>query len=304
MVTPCCFFIFQENYDMKKNKFGFPEKTSAGKSKDALHLENEILRIKLKAQTGKDLHYDGGTLPPEIENIFLKNILAFEESFSRSKLISVFDFLDRPAFRKAAELNDEELDTALSEISDLLFRKQITLDFCNLHDNRAKYKFITEDLFLHEVHDIRMPGTFLHFIYEEFYPDHRAEIRKRALEFISDWFERTMGKLSWELAEEFIMPDGSVWPRQQVIEKMKLVFAAYTSFTDCQYTVTDVHYELKKDKTQGLGCVEGNVSYNAVLENGEKTSVEGTFRLFLTTEDGCWRIFYFIFPGFDWQACG
>ena len=44
-----------------------------------LQIENEMLRIKLKAQFGDAFQMESSnSLPPEIENQFLKNILAFQ----------------------------------------------------------------------------------------------------------------------------------------------------------------------------------------------------------------------------------
>jgi len=37
------------------------------------------------------------------------------------------------------------------------------------------YKFITEELFDHEMDDIMLPGFVHHFIYEEFHPNHEYD---------------------------------------------------------------------------------------------------------------------------------
>ncbi|HJT74889.1 MAG TPA: hypothetical protein VJ720_12735, partial [Chitinophaga sp.] len=176
----------------------------------------------------------------------------------------------------------------------------LTIDFGNLANPRIKYAFITGELFRQEINDIRLPGMFLHFLYEEFYPDHESDIRKRAMEFISDWFERTMGKFSWQLADTFIMVDGNTLPKAEVLRKFREIFESYTAFRDCRYLIHDVRFELHEDGCNGLGHVDGGVKYTAVLENGEISFIEGPFKLFLSMEHNCWRIFYFVFPGFEW----
>ncbi len=285
---------------MKKNRFGFPENHLNSETRKKLHLENEILRIKLKAQTGSDLQHDGGALPPEIEHIFLKNILEFEESVAHCALIRLYDYIDRPPYPAPGKLGDEELEKALSDLTDALFRKNITVDFGTLPDNRSKYLFIIQELFPQEINDIRIGSMFLHFQYEEFHPNHEKDMRARTMEFISDWFERTMGKFSWELAFQCALPDGSILPRQEVLKKFRVIFEAFTGFTDCQYLVRNVHFEVRENEMKGVGHVEGAVKYNALLENGEQKFIEGPFKLFMAMEDNCWRIFYFVFPGFEW----
>ena len=44
-----------------------------------LRMENEILKLKLKAELGTEPHFMNN-VPSEIENEFLKNVLAFEHS--------------------------------------------------------------------------------------------------------------------------------------------------------------------------------------------------------------------------------
>ncbi|MBC8033691.1 MAG: hypothetical protein H7Y03_06060 [Chitinophagaceae bacterium] len=285
---------------MEKNRLGFSGNHFSKETREKLHLENEILRLKLKAQTGGDLRHEGKELPPEIEHIFLKNILAFEENYAGAALISVFDYVGRPAYRDAASMTDAETEVALTELTDLLFRKNLTIDFGDLVHDRARYEFITNDLFPHQINDINVAGMFLHFQYEEFHPNHDSDIRARAMEFIADWFERTMGKFSWELSEECVFPDGTTMPKKQLLKKFELVFQSYIGFKDCQYLIREVRFEEKEEGLKGVGYVDGAVKYQAVLESGEIKYFDGPFKLFMALESGCWRISYFIFPGFEW----
>lgn len=283
----------------KNNKQTLPEKHIQNDAKEKLRLENEILRLKLKAECGSDLHHNGD-IPLEVEHQFLKNVLAFEENYAKAKLTTIFDFLGQPAVKKVDEISDQDIEGELERLITLLAHKSLTIDFGRLTDARIKYSFITGELFQHLINDICVPGMFLHFLYEEFYPDHESDIQKRTMEFLSDWFERTMGKFSWELADTFIMANGNTLSKEEVLNKFRRVFDSYTAFRDCRYIINDVRFELQEKEGCGLGHVDGGVKYNAVLENGEVSFIEGPFKLFLALEDNCWRIFYFIFPGFEW----
>ena len=53
-------------------------------------------------------------------------------------------------------------------------------------------------------------------------------------------------------------------------------------------------------QVKGMGHAEGMFRYDAEIENGEKIHFEEAFKLYMINEDGYWRIFYFVFPGFAW----
>jgi hypothetical protein len=65
-----------------------------------LRTENEFLKLKLMLEHGGqfgEMEEDSNTeLPPEIENQFLNNVLAFEKQFSEHKVIKVYDKIGRP----------------------------------------------------------------------------------------------------------------------------------------------------------------------------------------------------------------
>lgn len=59
---------------------------------ERLKAENEFLKMKIMLERGAQFGYgENKPLPPEIENEFLKNIVAFEEQFEEHKRIKVFD---------------------------------------------------------------------------------------------------------------------------------------------------------------------------------------------------------------------
>ena len=49
---------------------------------EKIRIENEFLQLKLKVELGAET-FISGNFPPEVENTFLKNVLAFENSFSK-----------------------------------------------------------------------------------------------------------------------------------------------------------------------------------------------------------------------------
>jgi hypothetical protein len=267
-----------------------------------LQIENEILRMKVKAELGGA--YEGSeNLPPEIENEFLKNILAFEHRFASSKMVKLFDLLDKPVFKKADELDDDGISKELEDLEELLEQKGIVVEFIQQRDDRFKYKFITEELFEHETDDLLLEGVTKYFTYEEFHPDHEAEIKDITTDFLSDWFERSIdGRNQLYLGDQFIQPDGKILDKEKLIHKINLVFDAYTDFEECEYVLNEIKFDLNEnseDTNEGMGFSEGVVKYTAILENGDKKLIEGPFKIYLSREYGCWRIFFFYLTGFN-----
>lgn len=280
------------------NNDELPDDLFSDDPEENLRMENELLRLKLKAELGAESQ-SPANIDPEIENQFLKNILAFEHSYANAKRIKIYDLLGQPDFKNADELSDELIFIALQEVTDLLAEKNIEVYFGDGYNDRTKYSFITGELFEHETDDLTMPGMTTHFDYEEFHPNHKRDIENRAMEFLDQWFKRTLDEKSWELASEFILPDGKMLGKSAVAGQLKNIFNAYRGFTNDEYHIRDIGYEL--EAFSGLGYAEGAVKYKAVLENGEVIDFAGPFKLYLTLEQGWWSIFHIVFPGFRYS---
>ena len=263
-----------------------------------MHMENGLLQLKLKAELGAETHLSGN-IPVWIENEFMKNVLAFEHSYSAAKNFKVSEVLGNPKFKQAIELDDQAIVAALEELIALINKKQMAIDFTGTYESRTKYKFIVEELFNEEITDAGIPDMVMHFIYEEFHPNHKMDIETKTMKFMSAWFRRTTDELAWELADEIILPKSLIWSKKKVINKFKQVFNCYTAFSDYTYSVIDINFELNEDI--GVGYAEGAVSYTAVIENQEAISIQGPFKIYFSLEYGWWDIYYFIFPGFNFS---
>lgn len=262
-----------------------------------LRIENELMKLKLQAELGAK-SFSASDINPEIENAFLKNVMAFEQNWAGAKPVKVYELLGKPDFKRSEDLTDDELETALDELSDLLSEKNIDVYFDDEVDNRSRYRFITEELFEEESTFMPMPGMTTCFDYEEFHPNHKKDIERRAEEFINEWLGRTLNEKSWELASEFILPDRQILPKAKVVAQCKKIFDAYNGFKDGEFKIIESGFQL--DEGSGLGHAGGVVKYEAVLENGETIRIGGPFKLYMTLEHGWWGIFHIVFPGFKY----
>jgi hypothetical protein len=264
-----------------------------------IEIENEIMKMKLQAESGARIGIRND-IPPEVENAFLHNVMAIEKASRGAKMVTVYELLGSPSFRPLEEISPENVKEELDYVLQLMAEKRLVLDILDVYDDAVIYKFITTELFRHQVQEEVMTGVVRHFIYEEFHPSHRIDIRERTMDFLGGWFERKMDDRSWELSPAFVLPDETIYTREQVINKIKTIFAAYTAFIKCQYAIGDISFEWNEQQSKGLGYCEGAVKYQAVLESGEVIPVEGPFKLYMSNEGRWWHIFYFVFPGFTW----
>ncbi len=262
-----------------------------------LRMENELLKLKMQAELGAQ-SYSTSDIDPEIENEFLKNVMAFEQNYANAKPVKIGDLAGNPEVKKAADLADDEIETELEKITALLSEKNIEVYFGEGYDSRIKYQFITEELFDHETTFMPMPGMTTCFDYEEFHPNNKKDIENRATEFLTEWFERSLNEKSWELGDPFILPDGKILSKTDVVAQVKRIFDSYTAFTDEKYKFFDIGFQM--DGYNGMGHAEGAVKYMAVLENGEVMPMSGPFKLYMTFEVGWWSIFHIVFPGFEY----
>lgn len=267
-----------------------------------LRIENEFLKIKLKAQYGDSFQMGiSADMPLEIENQFLKSMMAFEDEYANAEYVTVFERLGSPDFKSPDELDELALSLAIKRLMKLLQNNDIKLDILDgPYEDKLIYRFITEELFSIKVESKPLAGMTCNFIYEEFHPNHKADIIKRTHSFLLNWFGRKFTEYCTELSWHCITSEGAQLTREDVIGKMNIFFEAFEHFKDDGYNINNISFELQEDVDKGMGFAEGMLKYDAVLENGEMIHYEGPYKLYLQLEDGWWSIFYFVMPGFKW----
>ncbi len=261
---------------------------------EQLRIENEILKLKLRAELGSGM----GTIPdipPEVENAFLKHVLTFAHMHDNAETVSVYELVGSPDFTKYDVLPDRQLPEELERIEQIMAQHSVIVTYGGEYSPRDKYFFITEELFPEKVLYMKMPDMILHFVYEDFHPNHRQSIYDLAVSFIEDWLERAVDGELCEIASSLTGPDGRVYERNDVIQRVCLMFDSFVRFEDATYNVVVVQSD-----PEGGGLVTGEIRYTAILENGEAIQVAGPVRIHLEYKEPYgWEINYFQWPGFD-----
>jgi hypothetical protein len=276
-----------------------PEEKFSEDPEENLHIENEILKLKMQAESNAFI-VTGKDIPPDIEHLFLKNVQEWEAAYKNVKPIKVYDYIQRPEYRAVVVLNDEEVALELERVTEIMKLNNVCLHVEGQYDPRIIYRFITEELFEYETDDMKMPGMIQNFTYEEFHPNPQLDIQRRTMDFFEDWFERKFNDYSWELNDVLILPDGQTLSKEEVLSKIQKVFDSYPLFSNVQFAFGETSFQFDETKDTGLGHSEGMVKYSAMMENGEVVLIEGPFKLYMSHECNWWNIFYFVFPGFVW----
>ena len=162
------------------------ENFESSDEEENLKNENEFLKMKLMLEQGAQfgtMQTDGG-LPANMENQFLRNIMEYEKQAAERKMIKIFDKIERPNhFKPVNEISDDEIENAWNDLDEYLQKYGIDLSVCspNISD-RELYRFTTEELFNHEMNDMNVPGMMSCFTYDEFYPDHKYDNTRYAVD--------------------------------------------------------------------------------------------------------------------------
>ena len=140
--------------------------------KNNLKEENQLKRMKIELETGaKFFNPEGTEMPPEIESMFLDNIVAFEKASREAETKTINEIIGFPNLIPESQLSDPEIDGALSDIIKLMNVHQINLEVINERPAREIYNFIETQFLSYETEILEIKGMTKHFIYEEFMED-------------------------------------------------------------------------------------------------------------------------------------
>jgi hypothetical protein len=259
-----------------------PEKNFRGGIPNNLHMENELKKIKLILEHGADIFYpnDQHDLPPEIENEFLKTIEEFENAYRDCKKITVYDFIGKPEFKKSEVIPEREIAKELELILGILQENQIELtSICELEE-REKYRFIVEELFQHEIEDMRMKGMMCCFIYEEFHPNHEFDIKDHAADFITSFLNKESDYYTC-----FISGGGNF------VKDLNNFRDSYESFFLEHFSINSVNHR------DGQAVVNYRIEFKGIIEGTvEKQLFKGEGIMDLIYQDSFWIITKVKFP--------
>ncbi|MBI3483398.1 MAG: hypothetical protein HY015_10600 [Bacteroidetes bacterium] len=259
---------------------------------DELKSENALLKLKLELEHGMT-QSDTSGLDAEIENQWLNNIYNFEQQFKQAKKIKVYDAIGRPVFKKLEYLNIKEIPRALKELKSVMAKKGVALDCCCPYGDALIYKFITEELFDHEMDDISFEGMVHHFSYEEFHPNHEYDLRRYTEEFIENLLSRKWNpEFNASLFHNTVAFKGKEYDDRAISE---IVLAFQKDRTFQFETIEIIHVSFDVEKKEGK--VKGQLVYHVYSRQVSRVH-QGEFELNFIYDFGYWYLSGFLLPGF------
>ena len=252
---------------------------------------SEGLNFKIEPEYGTE-GGDPSELQPAMENQWLNNISSFEQDYKYAKRIKVFDFIGRPAFKKLDDMKPEQIGGELQRVQSIMEEKGIALDFNSDYDNAIIYRFLTEELFEHEIDDVSAKGMVTHFMYEEFHPNHDHDLRRYADEFIEIVFRKKWGRFDSHCFARNVAFKGSDYDGEGIASIIQAYQEAHDLFLVEQFQIQDVKFDLIKEQAE----VHARIRYRT--QGNGNGFFEGTCRINFHFQWGYWYISGFRLPGF------
>ena len=258
---------------MKDNIDDEPEK---------LRIENELKKLKLRLEHGAIISdfSDTQSVHPLIENEFLNSIEAFEKSSRNAKPILLYDFIERPDFIPVNDIPDSQISAELDKIMNILNENGIQLDTVCAVEEREIYRFVTEELFVHETDNMRIPGMMTCFIYEEFHPNHEYDLKRYSYEGIEAFLNKEDEYHEVHFTKEAVE---STW---------------YRTFRDAFGSFSIQHFEIT-DITIGEmnASICFNIDFTGIIEGStQKQNYTGPGSIEFLYQYGYWYIQMINFP--------
>ncbi len=259
--------------------------------------ENELLKLRLKAEFGAECSMNGGKVPEEVINEFLHAVYAFEQQLRLSKPpVSIYEKIGKPEIISAESLNDENLSRELKRLHDCMRQHHLQLDVLGRYPDRIIYRFITEEFIYLEMEDVHLPGFIHHFCYEDFHPDHEVSIREKVVEFLSIWFNGKDAKENELFGSGDDEMDDAPISKESMIIDMRKYMSPYKRFQNCEYRINQVEYKWMELADRGIGLALGHLRYDGEDENGNIKHVEGEMRFELNNLGTHWYVVCFEIP--------
>jgi hypothetical protein len=217
------------------------------KSPEEIASENQFLKMKMMAQFGGD--FEGHeAVSPELENQFLKQIMSFQKQQGNSKTISVYKFIGEPEYNHVNDLSDREVKSQLKKLMSYMKRKRVSLDVLVPTPDRVLYRFITEELFKHEIEDIRVKGWVTHFIYEEFHPNVEYDVKQTVHYGLLYLFDKETQLFNEYFCEDMKDHLGLSIELEEIDEKIQLFKEDFYKVMLVNYDITRI--SINKDANQ------------------------------------------------------
>lgn len=216
--------------------------------------DNKFKRIKIELEHGGFFGAVNTDIPPEVESMFLDNIIQFEAQNKNAKQIAIYEKIGKPSWTKSEDLSPEKVVDELKRFYTLLEEHNIFLEVIYDYENETAllYDFITLEFFAIETMDISIPGMMTNYIYEEFHPNQYEDLKKESSAFWTDYFANNS-----ERFDEFTL--GDLLNSEEMIDFRY----SFLSFKKIEINVLEVDFSIEKEQA----TTKVQLNFEAVIDN-------------------------------------
>ncbi len=191
-----------------------------------LNEQNKKKKKELKEKYGITDSGFESEAPPEIINSFLNYVEQFEENWEKRESKKIREVLNNPAFTKAEEIEPELLKEEIEKVLKVYAEHNFFVDIIEKDEVKDIdfYKFLTEELLEHETDLINVPGMNTNFIYEEFHPNPKLNIKDCVEYFHWGLKEKDKEQILLWSAKESIVLNNVNCNRDEFANKLFILF--------------------------------------------------------------------------------
>ncbi len=144
-----------------------------------LNEQNKKIQKELEEKYGMQGSGVSDDASPEIMNNFLNYVQQFEEQWEKAQRKKIREILGNPIFRKIEDIKPDKIEDEINFVLQKYAEKNFNIDIIEKDDVKPGdfYIFLTEELMEHETDFISIPGMNTNFIYEEFHPSPKLNIK-------------------------------------------------------------------------------------------------------------------------------
>lgn len=285
--------------DEKNNEL--PEEFE-GTEEERLHLEIEMLKLKLKAELGAELGSVEGMekLPLEVERQFLEQLLSFHHHMDNAPEITIREHLGNPTFESAEIMTEALLEAAFEEASELYESRFLRVDFLAEYPLRLRYDYLTKELPDEKI-ETPPPNSYLCITYEERHPNPDYDQRRLTQNFFEHFFANNFEGM--DLEEPLENPEKETISHEEAEEMIQRFHGIFEDIQEWTFDITEVvsPEDLKPyNEEMVYGTVSGTVSYS-IQQDGTEQEISGPFKLYNQCSGGWWETRFFEVHGFSWK---
>lgn len=225
------------------------------KTTDELHSENEFLKMKMMAEFGGNFVGNADNIPPDIENMFLKQVINFHKQHAHAESTTIYKFIGEPDYNSVNDLGEKELRKELKRFVNLLKKNGIILNVLAPTDDRELYRFVTEELFKHEIEGVKMKGWTTQFTYEDFHPNVEYDVRSAVHDALFSIFDKETPFFEQNFSEEMKDRLGLSSDIEEFRDKTENLKASYLQLSPVKYHISQMQIEKEHGKAEATAEV-------------------------------------------------